>query len=1645
MRVAVSLAQARADEAVTEKPRRRRRDQEPEETSPFEPTPEPPVAAGHSIGAMPIVPPEPAGRASLTVAEAPAPEAAPALAPTPASSAEPIAPPTAAPETSSPEAVEAPEAHEETSVASTALDLAEAEPPMPLPERATQEATLGESLAGVSVRSGPAAREALDLMGAEAASRGSTIFLSEVPASPEEESFEPLTHEVAHAVQASKVEAEPIVEADREARAEEEAEAAAPDLAEAVRQAHQPTPEGCAAPEVELMASLGPETVALRREATERPPTPTRGMAEGDPGEAFRRAGGGGGGRGTGRGAGGAEAGRGGAGGGGRAGAAGGAGPSEAAAAPAAPGAPAPATTAAGGGGGGGGAGGGDLPAPEPPALVGEGVEGLFDAFVSAPPSQKAWSFAGLGAGLDAEAQSEAGALGEAVPDLEIRLVGDEAEEVDGEALQPDTDESSLEPEPEGEEPVAEEVVEEAPENEEFAGNDSLFGWVRGLFGGGSSSSNAEDIGEALDAIDTVDDSVETSPGEPPRVPLEGATDPTNMDRNFDEGRTEAEAGRAEAERAVIEGPGREVVQPLEVEEAVAVEGLEQPPMEGTDEPEGMRIFRETPLPAEVQTAFDDRQGAEMQANLADAQAEVSSAAETRDADWDAEIETAQTQNQEAIDQAQVDQEAAVDEQRDNIETEREDTLRSQRDAVESMEEEAEGLREEQQQEIDDEVETREEEIEQEYDDAEVEAEAEVEEGEREAEEEKEEAEREADNQSWWDKVTSWIADAISAVVDAITSIIDAVASVVNGILEAVRDLVVGLINLVSEFIQAAIAAFGELLKGLVNGLLGELFPELAAALTAAIDSAVDLAQQAVAAVADGLVTAVNAVVDAVQAGLNAVLDTFKAAVQVAGAIATAVVTGDWDAALMMMLEAALELAGISPESFYALIGKIEDTIQIILDDPGAFLGNLLDAVVLGFQQFGDNFLTHLQQGFIEWLTGATGGTIQIPETLDLAGIFDIVRQILGLTYEMLREKAVRLIGEQAVSVIEFVASYVQTLLEGGWSALWERIQEDLAGLRDMVIGQIEEWLLTRVVLGAVSYLASMFNPVGALVRVIMTVWNIYTFLRDNLQRLMGLVTAVVDSIHNIATGVIGPAANTVEGVLASLIPLALDLLARLLSLGNVGDKVREVIEGIRQRVSDAIDRLIDRIKNLFSGGGQAGAGTGEGTGETETPANAVGRVFSFSVEGETHRLWLKYEGGDATVVMASSPERPIEQETSELRHEADDLDPEDKQTALTALSTVDQKQQQAETDVERQSQGGGGSGGEEGRTSSSGVQTTAADDELSTASTAAEQAVTIVKTSPSLKRFEDFRSNSNQSPRNLRSGDGEPRFATEHETTEPNKMYDTSSPEPWRAEQYAEFQRGKGRNLNRLTLSSNRQKGDIYKAIQASRASYVSERTFAIVDPGPPAVQQTIYDLQGREPNPPLPDDVRQDLLRKVRGIGINVNPNPPFGSGVSRIDVTLVDTSPIESTLSAGSKRYPEFQATFDWWQSNYNQPEWHHHWPQWMLGNEEQTPKLYLPRILHNTAGDSAVGQVAFHQKLRELWNDSRYKKELGISHNNPDHFRREYTKSTDKRAFLLGIKAILLDVYSHVLGSSIAAQFNGLLVNQFNEIMSRGRRA
>ncbi|MBN1655974.1 MAG: DUF4157 domain-containing protein [Deltaproteobacteria bacterium] len=270
---------------------------------------------------------------------------------------------------------------------------------------------------------------------------------------------------------------------------------------------------------------------------------------------------------------------------------------------------------------------------------------------------------------------------------------------------------------------------------------------------------------------------------------------------------------------------------------------------------------------------------------------------------------------------------------------------------------------------------------------------------------------------------------------------------------------------------------------------------------------------------------------------------------------------------------------GTAGERVLSIINRSKETFQTILNDPIAFARNLMTALGSGFEKFSTNILTHLKAGIFGWLFSALEGAgIELPEQWDAKGIISVVLQVLGISYAKIRAKLVTHLGEPLVSKLEATFEFLRRLVTEGPGFLWEKIQESISNLPDMIIEGIKGWVVTRIVTAAITKIASMLNPVGAIIQAVLGIYNTIMFFVERIQQILDLVEAVVNSIANIAQGKLQDAANYVEATMAKTIPVIISFLARLIGLGNISEAIKNVIEKLQAKVDIVIDKVIGFI-----------------------------------------------------------------------------------------------------------------------------------------------------------------------------------------------------------------------------------------------------------------------------------------------------------------------------------------------------------------------------------------------------------------------------------------------------------------------------------
>ncbi len=284
------------------------------------------------------------------------------------------------------------------------------------------------------------------------------------------------------------------------------------------------------------------------------------------------------------------------------------------------------------------------------------------------------------------------------------------------------------------------------------------------------------------------------------------------------------------------------------------------------------------------------------------------------------------------------------------------------------------------------------------------------------------------------------------------------------------------------------------------------------------------------------------------------------------------------------VIKAILELKNL----LLGVLAKAAGAIKKIIKDPIGFLGNLVAGVKQGFMNFVGKIGEHLQKGIIGWLFGALADAgVQLPESFDLKGIISLVWQILGLTYNFFRARAVNLLGERVVKTLEMVAEPFKILMTQGPGGLWEYIKDQLSNLKDVVLDGIKSFVTESIIKAGVTWIIGLLNPAGAFIKACKAIYDIVMFFVERGSQIMALVNAVVDSVSAIADGAIGVAASAVENALAKALPVVISFLAALLGVTGITEKIRAVIAKVQAPVHKAIDWLINKAYSLVKSAGK--------------------------------------------------------------------------------------------------------------------------------------------------------------------------------------------------------------------------------------------------------------------------------------------------------------------------------------------------------------------------------------------------------------------------------------------------------------------------
>lgn len=280
-------------------------------------------------------------------------------------------------------------------------------------------------------------------------------------------------------------------------------------------------------------------------------------------------------------------------------------------------------------------------------------------------------------------------------------------------------------------------------------------------------------------------------------------------------------------------------------------------------------------------------------------------------------------------------------------------------------------------------------------------------------------------------------------------------------------------------------------------------------------------------------------------------------------------------------------------ELLSSIASRIGQYISDILASPKRFFNNLVDGLTGGMDQFRENIDTYLEQGFWMWLTGASSArSIQIPEKMDVQGMFSLAAQLLGISMDFILERIkvkLRLPVDAILSLInkaeaagEKLLEPVQILLTKGVGALWTWVKDEVSSHLEEIFSSIKTEIFHAIIKKFLLWVATLFIPGLGFIKLIQAAYKALRWLVDNIQRIADIVNTFLDAVGLAVMGNVSAIKEKVVKALTLGVVIAIDFLAKLVGLGNFADKLQRLIQKLKKPIQKVIDGLLVRAKPVI-------------------------------------------------------------------------------------------------------------------------------------------------------------------------------------------------------------------------------------------------------------------------------------------------------------------------------------------------------------------------------------------------------------------------------------------------------------------------------
>ena len=188
---------------------------------------------------------------------------------------------------------------------------------------------------------------------------------------------------------------------------------------------------------------------------------------------------------------------------------------------------------------------------------------------------------------------------------------------------------------------------------------------------------------------------------------------------------------------------------------------------------------------------------------------------------------------------------------------------------------------------------------------------------------------------------------------------------------------------------------------------------------------------------------------------------------------------------------------------------------------------------------------------------------------------------------------------------------------------------EKLGNIKDMIMEQIEDFVLTKIITAGITWLISLLNPAAAFIKACKLIYDVVMFFVTNASRIAKFVNTVIDGVVDIAKGNVSAVVAKIEDALSQMVPILIGFIASVLGIGGIGEKIRSIIQKLQKPVMKAVDFVIKTglklaapiIRGLKGVGAKAKAKIASGKAYVKGKVDAGKAFVKGKVEGVKSRL----------------------------------------------------------------------------------------------------------------------------------------------------------------------------------------------------------------------------------------------------------------------------------------------------------------------------------------------------------------------------------------------------------------------------------------